>query len=171
MEWELIKTLAALVGCILGILSFYEKIWGATADLKSKVLVLEGRTTDPEVLERITALETRVGPFWRVLEENLVEFLRRPTHLEMDKLLDEYKEKHGDLSLDELNLLKYHLLTVIEDFKAQKRARELEDSGKGCRLRLHAGNCRVEDLRERGARRLPERPEPGRDQGIPWVIN
>ncbi len=130
MEWDLIKTLAALVGCILGILSFYEKIWGATADLKAKVLVLEERGTDPDILERITALETRIGPFWRVLEENLVEFLRRPTHLEMDKLLDEYKEKHGDLTLDELNILKFHLLGVIEDFKAQKRAKELEDSGK-----------------------------------------
>lgn len=130
MEWEFLKTVAAIIGCLLGILSLYEKVWGVTADLKSRVMVLEGMPVDADVLQRITALETRVGPFWKVLEENLVEFLKRPTHLEMDALLDEYRDRKGDLSLDELNILKYHLLTVIESYKAQKKAKELDDSGK-----------------------------------------
>ena len=38
--------------------------------------------------ERCTLLELKIGVFWRLAEEHLALMLKKPTHVEMDALLD-----------------------------------------------------------------------------------
>lgn len=46
------------------------------------------RTELAALHERCALLEMKMGIFWRLVEENLSTMLKRPTHLEMDSLLD-----------------------------------------------------------------------------------
>jgi hypothetical protein len=147
IDWEIIKTFVAFGAMALGLLSFIDKKWGEAATVRSDVALLKERRTDPEildritrveerrgdpeVLQRITALETRVGPFWRILEENLIDFLKKPIHLEMDDLLDKYKAQNGQLNLDDLTSLKCHLVDVISEYRARKVQRKLEEAEAG----------------------------------------
>ena len=48
---------------------------------------------------RCTLLEMKIGMFWRLVEENLSGLLKRPTHFEMDGLLDKLREH--TITLDE----------------------------------------------------------------------
>lgn len=42
--------------------------------------------------ERISLLEMKMGIFWKLVEENLSGFLKKPTHRTMDQLLDRLKD-------------------------------------------------------------------------------
>lgn len=42
--------------------------------------------------ERISLLEMKMGIFWKLVEENLSSFLKKPTHRTMDQLLDKLRD-------------------------------------------------------------------------------
>ena len=53
---------------------------------------------------RMTKLETKVELFWNVVETNVGQLLKSPTHLEKDKLLD--KLAHKELNIEEAETLR-----------------------------------------------------------------
>lgn len=63
--------------------------------------------------ERCSLLEMKMGMFWRLIEEHLSTMLKRPSHLEMDMLLD--KLKAHTLTLEEAKLLHRWLQRVYLD--------------------------------------------------------
>lgn len=74
------------------------------------------------VQERCTLLEMKMGMFWRLVEEHLSTLLKKPTHLEMDTLLD--KLKAHTLTLEEGRRLRWWLQQVYladEASHAQQR--------------------------------------------------
>ena len=117
-----ITSVAALVGLVLGLLSLIDKYYGTVNSIKTRIAKIEEIVKSPNAgLEsRLAALETKIGPFWRVLEENLVNLLRKPTHFTLDELLDAYRDTKGNLSEDRLSLLKCELLSAKEE--AQKNS-------------------------------------------------
>lgn len=129
-DWESIKTIVSLAALLLGLLSFWDKKWGEVARMKEEIALMSARTP-PDNLSRLVALETRVGPFWKVLEDNLVDFLKRPTHRVMDDLLDKYKSNEGQLTLEDLTLLKTELVQVIAEYRDRKVQRKLEEAEAG----------------------------------------
>jgi Flp pilus assembly protein TadB len=54
--------------------------------------------------ERMTKLETKVDLFWKVVETNVGQLLKSPTHALKDTLLD--KLAHRELSIEEAELLR-----------------------------------------------------------------
>jgi hypothetical protein len=54
--------------------------------------------------ERMTKLETKVDLFWRVVETNVGQLLKSPTHATKDTLLD--KLAHRELTIQEAELLR-----------------------------------------------------------------
>lgn len=74
------------------------------------------------IKERCSLLEMKMGMFWRMCEEHLSGMLKRPTHLEMDGLLD--KLKAHTLTLEESNRLRWWLQKVyLEDEAAHTQHR------------------------------------------------
>lgn len=64
--------------------------------------------------ERCSLLEMKIGIFWKLVEENLSGMLKKPTHFEMDGLLD--KLKAHTLTLEEAQRLRRWLQRVyLED--------------------------------------------------------
>ena len=57
-----------------------------------------------KIKERLTALETKVGLFWKGIEGQVVEMLKSPTNLRKDELLDLLREER--LTLDGARELK-----------------------------------------------------------------
>jgi hypothetical protein len=47
--------------------------------------------------KRMTELETKVGLFWHVIETNVGQLLKSPTHTEKDLLLDKLAHKELDI--------------------------------------------------------------------------
>jgi len=60
--------------------------------------------------ERAALLEMKMGMFWRLVEEHLSGMLKKPTHAEMDALLD--KLKAHTLTLAEAKRLRWWLERV-----------------------------------------------------------
>lgn len=74
------------------------------------------------IQERCALLEMKMGMFWRLVEEHLSDMLKKPTHLEMDALLD--KLKQHTLTLDEAHLLRSWVQRVYldgQDVRSQQR--------------------------------------------------
>jgi hypothetical protein len=57
-----------------------------------------------KVSERITKVETKVELFWKVVETNVGQLLKSPTHVEKDMLLD--KLAHRELNIKEAEQLR-----------------------------------------------------------------
>ena len=53
---------------------------------------------------RMTSLETKVDLFWKVVETNVGQLLKSPTHAEKDMLLD--KLAHQELNIEEAERLR-----------------------------------------------------------------
>lgn len=68
------------------------------------------------IQERTGLLEMKIGVFWRLIEEHLSSFLKKPTHHEMDTLLD--KLKAHTLTLEESKRLRGWLQRVYLDDEA-----------------------------------------------------
>lgn len=74
------------------------------------------------VHERLSLVEMKMGVFWRLVEENLSGMLKKPTHLEMDNLLDKLKDH--SITLQECRILRRWLQEVYltqETVRAQER--------------------------------------------------
>jgi hypothetical protein len=54
--------------------------------------------------KRMTSLETKVDLFWKVVETNVGQLLKSPTHTEKDMLLD--KLAHQELNIEEAEKLR-----------------------------------------------------------------
>jgi hypothetical protein len=63
-----------------------------------------------QLQERCSLLEMKMGMFWRLVEEHLSGMLKRPTHHEMDALLD--KLRTHTLTQEEAYLLRSWLQQV-----------------------------------------------------------
>lgn len=59
---------------------------------------------------RVTALETKIDPFWRVIQDKLPAFLHSPHTPELDKLLERYQAGQAD----KLELMKLKELLTCE---------------------------------------------------------
>jgi len=68
------------------------------------------------VQERLSLVEMKMGVFWRLVEENLSGMLKKPTHLEMDTLLDRLKTH--TITLEECHILRQWLQQVYLNDKA-----------------------------------------------------
>lgn len=74
------------------------------------------------IRERVGLLEMKTGVFWRLIEEHLSTFLKKPTHAEMDLLLD--KLRLHTLTLEESKRLRGWLQRVyLEDEAAHTQQR------------------------------------------------
>ena len=65
------------------------------------------RTQEDRAVEqerRMTSLETKVDLFWKVVETNVGQLLKSPTHAEKDMLLD--KLAHQELNIEEAERLR-----------------------------------------------------------------
>ena len=111
------NTLLAGVAVFISLIAIMDKWYGRTAKFSERIIALEGRQTDPKVLERLTALETKTGPFWRILEDHMADLLKQPIHLKMDALLDEFKVNRDCMALRDLEELKCEMLKVLEEAK------------------------------------------------------
>ncbi len=69
-----------------------------------------------QVKERVGLVEMKIGIFWRLVEENLGTLLKKPTHVEMDGLLD--KLKAHTLTLEEAQRLRGWLQRIYLDNEA-----------------------------------------------------
>jgi hypothetical protein len=113
MEWN-VNAIISLGALGIALVTIIDRFYGSSAKSREKV---HERMT---VLEnRIVALETKTGPFWRVLEEHMVDLLKQPTHLKLDGLLDRYKQFREDMGVLELKELKYELLSALEESKVK----------------------------------------------------
>ena len=116
---EHLPVVVSMVAVVISLLGLIDRYYGASYQFKEKVAerlkTLEERKIDPEILQRITALETKTGPFWRVLEEHMVELLKQPTHLRMDALLDDFKGRRDQMTLDELMELKCEIRKALDE--------------------------------------------------------
>jgi len=99
----------AVILSMLGVMiAFISLFWNILSKSGERV-----RTAMKEVAhlqERCSLLEMKMGIFWRLVEENLSGMLKKPTHHEMDVLLD--KLKAHTLTLDECFQLKSWLQKV-----------------------------------------------------------
>lgn len=89
-------------------------------DLRGMLEML--RTEYSKLAERTGMVEMKMGVFWRLVEENLSVLLKKPTHDEMDALLD--KLKAHTLLLEDAKRLRWWLEKVyLEDEAAHAQQR------------------------------------------------
>ena len=62
--------------------------------------------------QRVILLEMKIGFFWKGVEENLSEFLKRPTHYVMDRLLEKLQDH--TITLEECYEL-WRWLAILEE--------------------------------------------------------
>lgn len=63
--------------------------------------------------ERLTVLETQMGPLWQIIRERLADMLKRPTHHEMDHLLDKFRSE--TITLEDARRLRQWLDRVFHE--------------------------------------------------------
>jgi len=98
MPWVL-----SSLGIVLALITLVRTFVVAGQDQSAKV-----HEDVTHMQERLSLVEMKLGIFWRMVEENLSGLLKKPTHLEMDALLD--KLKAHTITLDEC----YHLRRLLE---------------------------------------------------------
>lgn len=102
MDWPLAVSIIAVVVSVSGL---------TLTHFRTKTSVEQG--------ERITKLETKVELFWVLLEQNMAKILHRPTHREMDELLEK-RERLEPLEEHEATKLEGMLRAMIDD-RSQSR--------------------------------------------------
>lgn len=114
--WTILISAAA---ALISFLTLVDKHYGKGARIESRLAIVEKATVtiSPEIEKRLTALETMTKPFWRILEDHMVDLLKQPTHLKMDALLEEYKESREEMPVEKLIDLKCELLSALDESK------------------------------------------------------
>ncbi len=114
---DLVGPIVAIGGLLWTYFCFIVKIKEDIASLKVKTQIVDDVN---EVIkkvndqgERITRLETKMDPFWQLIQGRVAQMLKAPTHLRKDALLDKLTEQI--ISLDEAKELKTILMTEVED--------------------------------------------------------
>jgi len=75
---------------IASLLTVIVKHYGSDRNRTSQLVRLEAR---------LVSLETKIDPFWKIVEQNIPRLLKRPTHERMDQLLDRMSQ--GNITLAE----------------------------------------------------------------------
>lgn len=118
MTWETV-TPYVILACTLAFQIYRESKSLDKSDLQSL------RAEIDALSRQVVALETKIGPFWQSLQNNLSEILHRPTHVELDGLLE--KLQSGTISRMEQEELRVMLLQAVidtdesSDFRDQAR--------------------------------------------------
>lgn len=73
-----------------------------------------------EFCDRVIQLETKVGPWWAVMEKMALDILHHPTMYERDMLIDKYQTDEG-LTRAETQTLLEMFWETIQDEKAPPR--------------------------------------------------
>jgi hypothetical protein len=103
--WPLVLSALSLLVAVLGLVrTFFAASQEQSATWQHDLGVVQ---------ERCSLLEMKMQMFWRLVEEHLSGMLKRPTHEEMDALLD--KLKAHTLTLDEAYLLRTWVREVYLD--------------------------------------------------------
>ncbi len=91
-----------IIAIVISVLGFLSTLYKMAQDSKES----ERRRLDREAKqnERIITLETKINLFWKVVETNVGQMLKSPTHETKDMLLD--KLAHRELNLKEAELLR-----------------------------------------------------------------
>jgi hypothetical protein len=115
---QLLTGLSLLLALALGLRTVLISRHDAAVKRLSELrIILETlRTEFGKLSERVGLTEMKMGVFWRLVEENLSGMLKRPTHAEMDTLLDGLKAH--TLTLEESKRLRWWLQRVYLDDEA-----------------------------------------------------
>jgi hypothetical protein len=108
---QLVISIAAL---ILSAIALLDKLYGKSAQTQKEISDLK---------RELAILQTRVEPFWNMLETHLPSILKQPVHLKMDALLDTYAACRESMTLDQLVDLEEELLKAKEEAKLKKDPR------------------------------------------------
>jgi hypothetical protein len=82
------------VSHVIGIVGFFFTVLLAVAGYVAKHQRELGG-----ILERLSVVETRMGLFWKSVEQHVAQMFKLPTHHRLDELLDKFT--HGTLTWDE----------------------------------------------------------------------
>lgn len=99
-----IESLASLLTSSFALIAFFYMYFKETADIKT----------------RLTALETKVQPFWNWVDKELPKILHSPHTPEFDKLLEKYEDASDEMTLDELTRLECILREEISKTAKEK---------------------------------------------------
>jgi hypothetical protein len=115
VNWPAILISAA--GVLLALISLTRTFMASRQDQSEHI-----QTMLATIQERCSLLEMKMGVFWRMCEEHLSTLLKKPTHIEMDDLLD--KLRLHTLNLEESKRLRWWLQKVyLEDEATHAQAR------------------------------------------------
>lgn len=119
-------SLLAITLTVLGLMTQHFLVIGR---IQSDVKVLKS-SYPADLMERVAKLETMTAPFWRLLENQLVEILKAPHTPRLDKLLEVLQ--NGPISAEEIVELK----ALLESEQAIEMSNPHPDKGRLTALAL-----------------------------------
>jgi len=123
MEWN-VNAIIAVGALVIAIITLFDKFYGSSVKYREKI---EKEFTD--IKTRLIELETKIKPYWRTMEEHMVDLLKQPIHLCMDALLEKYKKvyvlkEEKDMSISELIDLKCELQGALSEYRNPEKKEE-----------------------------------------------